>query len=442
MTQKKLPEKGIKKDDVLSLMREMRSTDADWRNARTWSLVYFAGDEILETSKQAYTMFFSENGLNPMAFPSLKKFETEAVAMAASMLNGGPEAAGNLTSGGTESILLTVKTARDYGRSKNPGLKEPEMVLPITAHPSFEKAGHYFGVKPVHIPVRDDYRADIKAAAQAITRNTVLMVGSAACFPYGVVDPITEMAAIAKENNILFHTDACLGGFMLPFLKKLGHKIPDFDFSVPGVTSISADLHKYGYGAKGTSFIIHRTGELRKFQFYIYTDFPGGVYPSPTMTGTRPGGAMAAAWAVMHHLGEEGYLRLAQETMSVTEQLIAGINSIPGLKVMGKPDMTVFGFNSDRVNIYEMGDLMEARGWQLDRLQMPPALHVVVTPNHAKIIEPFLKDLRETAKQLEGKGKGNVEGMAAVYGMIGTLPDRNAAKSLVLEFMDDIYKAK
>ena len=442
MTEKKLPDNGIKKQDVISLMRELRATDADWRNAKTWSLVYFAGDEILDTAKEAYSMFFSENGLNPMAFPSLKKFENEAVAMAASMLNGGPDAAGTLSSGGTESILLAVKTARDYGKSKDPGLKEPEMVLPITAHPAFEKAGHYFGVKSVHIPIRDDLRADVKAAASAVNKNTVLMVGSAACYPYGVVDPISEMAEIAKEKNILFHTDACLGGFILPFLKKLGHKIPDFDFSVPGVTSISADIHKYGYAAKGASTVIYRTGALRKFQFYIYTDWPGGIYPSPTMLGTRPGGAIAAAWAVMNHLGVDGYTRLAAEAMSVTQKLIDGINSIPGLKVMGKPDMSVFAFNSDKINIFELGDLMEAKGWQLDRLQMPPALHMIVTPNHAKIIEPFLNDLRVAAKQLEGKGKTEVGGMAAVYGMIGTLPDRTAAKSLVLDFLDDIFKNK
>jgi sphinganine-1-phosphate aldolase len=442
MPEKKLPEKGIKKQDLLDLMRELRATDADWRNAKTWSLVYFAGDEILETAKEAYTMFFSENGLNPMAFPSLKKFENEAVAMAASMLNGGPDAAGTLSSGGTESILLAVKTARDWGRSKDPSLKEPEMVLPATVHPAFEKAGHYFGVKPVHIPITEDLRADVKAARAAVSKNTVLMVGSAACYPYGVVDPIAELAEIAKEKNVLFHTDACLGGFILPFLKRLGHKIPDFDFSVPGVTSISADIHKYGYAAKGASTVIYRDVALRKFQFYVYTDWMGGIYPSPTMLGTRPGGAIASAWAVMNHLGIDGYTRLAAAAMDVTKKLMDGINAIPGLKVMGKPDMSVFAFNSDKINIYELGDLMESKGWQLDRLQMPPALHMIVTPNHAKIIEPFLKDLRETAKQLEGKGNAAPTGMAAVYGMVGTLPDRGAAKNLVLDFMDTIFKNK
>jgi glutamate/tyrosine decarboxylase-like PLP-dependent enzyme len=442
MSEKKLPQKGMPREQIVSLMNESRKIDADWKNARTWSLVYYAGEDILEVAKTAYNAFFSENALNPMAFQSLKKFENEAVAMTAGMLGGDKDTEGTLSSGGTESILLAVKTARDWARDKKPEIKEPEMVLPLTAHPAFEKAGHYFNVKPVHIPIDSQMRAQVDAAQKAVTKNTVLMVGSAACYPYGVIDPIEPMAKIARENNILFHTDSCLGGFMLPFLKKLGHKIPPFDLSVTGVTSISADIHKYGYAAKGASAVIYKNSELRKYQFYVYADWPGGVYPSPSMTGTRPGGAIAAAWAVMNYLGEEGYLRLADETMKVTQKLMEGINAIPGLKVMVKPDMSVFAFTSDRVNVYELGDLMESKGWNLDRLQMPPALHMIVTPNHKKIIEPFIADLEASVKQLLGKGKGDASGMAAVYGMIGTLPDRKAAKQLVLNFMDDLFKVK
>jgi glutamate/tyrosine decarboxylase-like PLP-dependent enzyme len=442
MVLKKLPEKGLSREQVMSSLNEFRKNDADWRGAKTWSLVYFAGEDILEVAKSAYLAFFSENGLNPLAFQSLKRFENEAVSMAAEMLGGGPEAAGTLSSGGTESILLAVKTARDWARAKKPGVKQPEMILPLSAHPSFEKAGHYFNVKSVHIPLDSEFRADVEAARKAITGNTILMVGSAACYPYGVVDPIEKLAAIAQEHGILFHTDACLGGFVLPFLKKLGYPIPAFDLSVPGVTSISADIHKYGYAAKGASTVIYKNHELRKFQFYVYADWPGGVYPSPSMTGTRPGGAIAAAWAVMNYLGESGYLRLAGKAMQVAQKLIDGINAIPGLKVMGKPDMCVMAFTSEKLNVYELGDMMEAKGWQLDRLQMPPALHMIITPNHEKIIEPFLADLRDCAKKLESKGKGDIAGMAAVYGMIGTLPDRKAANQLVVNFLDDVFTDK
>jgi len=438
----KLPEKSGSPEQILKTMKELSGQDADWRSAKTWSLVYFAGDELLNVAKSAYMMFFSENALNPLAFPSLKKFENEVVAMTANMLGGGPEAVGSMTSGGTESILLAVKTARDWARANKPDVKEPEMILPITAHPSFEKASHYFGVKSVHIPITSDLRADVKAAESAVNKNTILMVGSAACYPYGVIDPIPELAEIAMKNNILFHTDACLGGFMLPFLKKLGYQIRDFDLSVPGVTSISADVHKFGYAGKGASTIIYKNSELRKFQFYIYADWPGGVYASPTMTGTRPGGAIASAWAVMNYLGEEGYLRVAKQAMSVTERLVEEIGKIPGLKVMTKPDMSVFAFGSDIINVFELGELMEKKGWFLDRLQMPPGLHMIVTPNHEKIIQPFLADLSQITAELIKQGKKDATGMAAVYGIIGTLPDRKAAHQLVLGFLDDLFKAK
>ncbi len=441
MTQVKLPEWGKSKAQILKMMREFSGQDADWRGGKTWSLVYHANEETLELAKEAYLMFFSENGLNPMAFPSLKKFETEVIAMTAAML-GGPEAVGNMTTGGTESIMLAVKAARDWAREKKPGATAPEMILPLTAHPSFEKAGHYFGVKSVHIPVTPDFRADPQAARKALTNNTIMIAGSAVCYPYGVIDPIPELAALALENKLWFHTDACLGGFMLPFLKKLGRKIIPFDFSVPGVCSISADIHKYGYGPKGASTVTYRNSELRKRQFYVYADWPGGVYASPTMTGTRAGGALAASWAVLNFLGEDGYLKLADQAMNLTAKLIDGINAIPGLKVMGRPDMSVFAFSSDTLNMFELGELMEKKGWHLDRQQMPPALHLIVTPHHARMVEPFLSDLRSAAAELSKKGKSDASGMAAIYGMIGTIPDRKAAAQFVLAFLDDLFKVK
>jgi len=438
----RLAERGGSGAEVLKKMMELRGADADWRSGKTWSLVYYADEELLRVAKEAYLLFFSENALNPMAFPSLRKFENEVIAMTANLLGGGAEAVGNMTSGGTESILLAVKASRDRAREKKPEATAPEMILPITAHPCFEKAGHYFGVKPVHIPLSADFRAEVEAARRAVNKNTILMVGSAPCYPYGVIDPIPEMAKIAQDNGICFHTDACLGGFMLPFLKKLGHPVREFDLAVPGVTSISADLHKYGYGAKGSSCVIYRNSDLRKHQFYIYADWPGGVYASPTALGTRPGGAIASAWAVMNYLGEDGYLRLADSALKVAKELMEGINAIPTLKVMAKPEMSVFAFESDTVNVYELGEKMEARGWHLDRQQMPPALHIIATPNHSRIVKPFLQELRQATLELAKKGKADASGMAAVYGMIGTLPDRNAAGKMVLDFLDDLFKAK
>jgi sphinganine-1-phosphate aldolase len=432
----KLPKTGTPRDELLAEMQALRSGDVDWRRGKTWSLVYFADDEVTSLLKEAYTMFFSENALNPMAFPSLRKFEAEVVAMTADLL-GGTEAVGNMTSGGSESILLAVKTARDRARAEQPHVTAPEMILPLTAHPAYEKAAHYFDLTPVHTPIKPDLRADAAAARAAVTDNTVLIVGSAPCYPYGVIDPIPELAAIAAERNISCHVDACLGGFVLPFLRRLGHDVPPFDFSVPGVTSISADVHKYGFAAKGASTILYRDRSIRNHQFFAYSDWPGGLYGSPTMAGTRPGGAMAAAWAVMHHLGDEGYQRLARKVMDVTRALIDGVNAIPGLEVRGKPDMSVFAFGSDSVDVYAVGDAMDERGWALDRLQMPPNLHMIVTPAHEPIIGPFLADLEAATREAAAKGP-TPSGAAAIYGMLGTLPDRGKVQDAIVAFLDGL----
>ena len=241
-----------------------------------------------------------------MAFPSLKKFEADVIAMTASLLGGDDETVGNLTTGGTESILMAVKTAREWGRAKRPGVAAPEMILPASAHPAFDKAAHYFDVKAIRVPVARDLRADVNAMRDALTRNTILIVGSAPSYPHGVVDPISDIASIAHAQEILCHVDACVGGFVLPFVRKLGYAIPDFDLRVPGVTSLSVDLHKYAYAAKGASVILYKNRALRRHQFFATTDWSGGIYISPTMTGTRAGGAIAAAFAVLNFLGAEG----------------------------------------------------------------------------------------------------------------------------------------
>ncbi|MEW6200678.1 MAG: aspartate aminotransferase family protein [bacterium] len=436
----KLPQKGIPKGEILEIMAQLKKSDSNWKGGRTWSLVYYAGDDHTELLKEAYNMFFSENALNPFAFPSLKKFETEVVSMAAHILGGGENAAGTMTSGGTESILMAVKTYREWARATKPEVKRPEMILPMTAHPAFEKAAHYFDVVPVHVPVGDDFRADIGAARGAINDNSILMVGSAPGYPHGVIDSISEMAAIAAEKGIGFHVDACLGGLLLPFIKKLGCQIPDFDFSVPGVTSISADLHKYGFAAKGASVIIYRSEDLRRYQFFVYTDWSGGIYASPGMPGTRPGGAIAAAWACLVAMGEDGYLRSAEQIMKTTKSLTDGIGAIPGLYILGKPDASVFAFTSDEVDIYAVGDAMEARGWNMDRQQMPPSLHIMVTLAHGRIVEQFLTDLEASVAYVRENPSASSEGMAALYGMTAKLPDRGIVRDLVLQFLDNLYR--
>lgn len=430
----KLPSHGTPSAQLLEQMRDLRARDANWRDGRTWSLVYYAGEELTRLLESAYLMYFHENGLSPMAFPSLRRFEAEVVAMAAGLLGGDGGVVGNMTSGGSESILMAVKTARDRARAERPEVTAPEMLLPVTAHPAFEKAAHYFGLTPVHIPVGPDFRASVAAARAAITPDTVLMVGSAPAYPHGVVDPIRELAALAQERGIHFHVDACVGGFLLPFVRRLGYPVPDFDFAVPGVSSISADVHKYGFAAKGASVVLYRNSRIRQYQFFVYTEWPGGLYGSPSMTGTRPGGAIAAAWAVLNHLGEAGYLRLARGIMDTARALMDGVNATPGLRVLGQPDMSVFAFAADALDVYALAEAMDARGWHLDRQQRPPCLHMMVTPAHAGVVEPFLADLRAAAAQVAGGGAAG--GMAAMYGAMATIPERTLVRDFILQAME------
>jgi len=475
-----LPVDGKNKEEILDTMRSLRQRDVQWRQGKTFSLVYNVGEEVADILKEAYTLFFSENALNPTAFPSLRRMEAEVVAMTAALLGGDRNVVGNMTSGGTESILMAVKTARDWARVHKPNATYPEMVLPATAHPAFEKAAHYFGVKAVRTPVGDDYRADVDAIRKSITPQTILIIGSAPSYAQGVVDPISKLAKIALAEEILCHVDACVGGFMLPFVQRLGYPQLDFDFRVPGVTSMSADLHKYGYAAKGASTILYRDKELRRYQFFVYTDWTGGIYASPTMTGTRPGGAIAAAWAVMNFLGENGYLQIADIVMKTTLKLRAGIADISGISVLSDPDMSIISIVSNEHNIYEIGDEMTLRGWHLDPQQFPASLHLTVNRNHADVADQFLIDLetsvaavrrpslRKTRDALllsvvqaavkylpektvsklmdRSTSMAGIEGSnlpqrsAPIYGMMGTLPNRADIHELVLDLIDKMTR--
>ncbi|MHA2398201.1 MAG: pyridoxal phosphate-dependent decarboxylase family protein [Promethearchaeota archaeon] len=438
-----LPEKGIPEENLMTEMENLRNEDTNWREGKVWSLVYHATDKHTEMLKKAYTMFFSKNALSPMAFPSLRKFETEVISMTVDLFNGDKRCCGSMTSGGTESILMAIKTYRDWARDKFPSVKEPEMVLPSSAHPAFDKGADYFGVKSVRVPVDENtHRADVEGMKKAINENTILIVGSACDFPRGVVDPITELANIAQEKGLPLHVDACLGGFMLPFVKKLGYDVPDFDFSVPGVTSISADVHKYGYSAKGASTILYRKERIWKYQFSVYTDWSGGIYISPSMRGTRPGGALAAAWIALRALGTDGYLNLAKIVMDTSKKLMKGINDIPELYIIGEPVMSVFSFTSDTIDIYNLGDLMDKKGWHLDRIQFPNALHMMVNPHHAEIVEPFLKDLKESVYEVVENPGSTSDGDAAIYGMVASLPDRDKVKDYIINFLKSQYKIK
>ena len=439
-----IPARGRSHEEVLADLDGAATGDVDWHGGRAFSLVYHASDEHSALLKQAYTRFFSENALNPLAFESLRRFEAEVVTMTASMLHGGPHAAGTMTSGGSESIMMAVKTYRDRGRAEH-GIDRPRLVLPASAHPAFFKACHYLMVEPVVVPLDDDFRVDVGAMAEAVTDDTVAVVGSAPCYPYGVIDPIGEIGALASEAGVGCHVDACLGGFLLPWVERLGHPVSPWDFRVDGVTSISADVHKYGFAAKGASTITYRDPDLRRHQFYVATDWVGGIYISPTAAGTRPGGAIAAAWAAMQAMGADGYLALAERIVDLGSRMIEGIEAIDGLRVLGEPAMrSVFAFASDDedVNVFAVGDVLRRHGWHPDKQIRPDALHMMLTTPHVDVVEAFLADLAEAVETVRGDPELATRGEAAMYGMLSQMPaeQQGEADGFVLDVLDGLYR--
>jgi len=402
------PTEGRPADDLLAEIRAGRGDDADWRGGRTFSLVYNPGDPELERLLEAVSHeYLHENYLNPFAFPSLLRMEQEVVAMAADLF-GGPADGGKLTSGGTESIFLAVQVAREHARGER-GIAEPQLVTATTAHPAFAKAAHYLDVEHVLVPVGVDGRLDPASAADALTDRTALLVGSAPSYPFGVIDPIPELAALASERDVLCHVDACLGGWLLPFWERLGEPVPPWDMRVPGVTSLSADIHKYGWSFKGVSLLLHRSRDLLKHQYFIYDAWPGGIYGSATTAGTRPGAPIAAAWATVSHLGEAGYLRLAGQVLDATRDFRSGIEAIDGLHITGEPVMGVMEIASDVHDMSAIGDVMEDRGWHLDRQQ--GGLHLMLSPYHATVADAFVADLAAAVA-----GHGDSRGAEARYG--------------------------
>ena len=430
------------KNEVISALRSFKSGDADWHEGRMFGLIYNAGLDVEEMAQEAYAVYMFENALSPFAFPSLLKMETEFISMVSTLFGGDEETVGSMTSGGTESILMAVKAAREWAKAQRPEVKAPELVAPITIHPAWNKAADYLGLKIVLTPVDEEFKADIRALHDAITENTILLGATAVSYPHGMVDPISSLGEIAVQKNLWLHVDACLGGYMLPFLKKLGYPIPPFDFSVLGVQSMSVDIHKYGYIAKGASTVLYRNRALRQHQFFVCTDWPGGVYATPCLSGARPGGAIASAWAILHYLGEEGFLKLTSAAREATLRLMAGIRKVPGLFVLGNPPATVLAFGSHEINVYKLAAKLKERGWHIDSQHRPPSLHMTISPAHERVVEPFLKDLQETVVEVSGTDAGDASGMAALYGMMGTMPDRKMAKTFALQYLNDLYRLK
>ncbi|MDG1876091.1 MAG: aspartate aminotransferase family protein [Acidimicrobiales bacterium] len=401
-----LPERGREHDEILGQLETLRANDAKWRDGRTFGLVYDGGPEVHAIAEAAASMYLHENALNTLAMPSLGEIQRQVVGSMAELLHG-DEAAGFMTSGGTESILMAVKSARERARQER-GIDRGEIVLADSAHAAFHKGAHYFGLDKVVVPVGADYRCDVDAMSAALTDRTVLVVGSAPQYPHGVIDPIKDLAALATEADANMHVDACMGGFILPFMERIGEEIPLWDFRVPGVTSISLDVHKLGYAPKGASIILHRNKSLRRYQTYTFDDWLGGFYASPSMQGTRSGLPMAAAWAVMQRLGLDGYERLTRITIDTSRKIRAGVNAIDGLTIVGKPVTQLMAITiddgwHDRLDIFAIGDALRKRGWYLDRQHRPDSLHGTISNGNAPVADQFLADLADSVAETLGE---------------------------------------
>jgi sphinganine-1-phosphate aldolase len=444
-----IPEKGIEREDILQEMTALKDLEESrWKDGFASGAVYHGDEEHIRFLNQVYALNSQANPLHSDIWPSISKYEGEIVSMTAGMLGAGKEeAAGNpekqicgvVSSGGTESILLAMKTYRDWARDKK-GIARPEMIVPVTAHAAFDKASQYFNIKIIHIPVDESYRADVSAARAAINRNTIVMVGSAPCFPHGMVDPIEELSEAAREHGIGFHTDACLGGFVLPWARLLGYAVPPFDFRLPGVTSISADTHKYGYAAKGTSVILYRGLELRRYQYFKATDWPGGLYFSATFAGSRPGALSAACWAAMLSVGREGYMEATRKILETGAKIKKAMRGMPDLFILGDP-LWVIAFGSKTLDIYRIMDYMTGKNWSLNGLHKPSCVHLCITLRHTRpgVAERFIDDLRSAVVFVK-EHPTQEGGMAPVYGLAATLPVRSIVGDLLERYIDALYK--
>jgi sphinganine-1-phosphate aldolase len=440
-----LPADGLARAEVTGLVERLAAAEEiTWRRGYASGAVYHGDPKHVAFLNRVYAAESQSNPLHPDLWPSATKFEAEIVAMTASMLGArhatpGNPVVGTVSSGGTESILLAMKAYRDHARERR-GIASPEIVAPVTAHAAFDKAARYFDMPLIRIPVDGAYRADMGALAAAVSARTAVVVGSAPNFPHGVIDPIPQIAALAAERGVGCHVDACLGGFILPWAERLGYPVPPFDFRLPGVTSMSADTHKYGYAAKGSSVVLYRGRELRQFQYYTVTDWPGGLYLSPTFAGSRPGALSATCWAAMVSIGESGYTQAARRILKTGARIRDGIAAIPGLSVLGDPLWVIAFAAGDGLDVYQVMENMGGRGWSLNGLQRPAAVHIAVTLRHTLpgVAGRFLGDLAASVEEVRAS-PGVSTGMAPVYGMAATL-DPGTVHQLLADYLDMLFE--
>ena len=445
-----LPARGSNADQVMKQVDNYMSIGSiKWQEGRVSGGIYSdqQDTEFLDLMSKVYRKTAYTNPLHADVFPGIRKMEAEVVRMTCNLYKGGPEACGVVSTGGTESIVLAVKAYRNYAKYVM-GIRNPEIIVPITAHPAFDKAAELLKVQINHVPVDPiTKKVYVKKMKAAINGNTCLLVGSAPAFPHGIYDPIEEIAKLGKQYNIPVHVDACLGGFLNPFVADAGYKVDErFDFSVPGVTSITADTHKYGYAPKGTSVVMYANNELRRYQYFVTPNWPGGLYASPTILGSRPGGVIADCWAALIYHGHEGYVSKTKAILEVTRYFIKEAAKIQGLKICGSPKLSVVALTSDDFNIFLLSDNLTQKGWNVNVLQFPSAFHICFTLMHTKkgVIDNLLQDIREIASNLYANRSKHtkLDGQAALYGMSQSIPDRSLISYFANQFIDSYYSTQ
>lgn len=452
-----LPKEGMPEDAVRAELQALADMDhTRWEDGYVSGAVYHGEEDLLKLQTEAFGKFTVANPIHPDVFPGVRKMEAEVVSMVLNLFHAPPGAAGVSTAGGSESILMACLAARQKAYAER-GVTEPEMILPDTGHTAFRKAGEYFGIKVnlVACPA-PNYQVDVRAVSRLINSNTVLLVGSAPNFPHGIIDDIAALSKLALRKKLCLHVDCCLGSFLVPFLEKAGFETQPFDFRLKGVTSISCDTHKYGFAPKGNSTVLYRTAELRTYQYFVSPDWSGGVYASPGIAGSRPGALIAGCWASLMTVGESGYLDACSKIVGTTKKIAEAIQHTPSLggelEILGKPLVSVVAFTARNLNVYDIADGMSGKGWHLNALQSPPAIHVAVTLPIVKVWEKLVADLeavveaereKERVRLVEGKGpKGKAMGdSAALYGVAGSLPNKSVVVDLATGFLDLLYKA-
>ncbi|QEU59883.1 Dpl1 [Kluyveromyces lactis] len=441
-----LPRTGLSEADVLKELDKLNSIlkHSDWENGKVSGAVYHGGDDLIDLQSKAFKKFCVANQLHPDVFPGVRKMEAEVVSMVLNLFNAPPTGCGTTTSGGTESLLLACISAKMLGL-RYKGITEPEIIIPKTAHAGFDKAGYYFGIKIHHVDLDPvTFQADVKQMRKLINRNTVMLAGSAPNFPHGIIDDIVSIGKLGETYKIPVHVDCCLGSFIVAFMSKAGfNDVPLFDFRVPGVTSISCDTHKYGFAPKGSSVIMYRNSELRKQQYYVSTEWTGGLYGSPTLAGSRPGALVVGCWATMVHVGADGYINSCKDIVGKARELKEFIqNEIPELQILGDPLCSVISFTSDKIDIYELSDTLSKSGWHLSALQNPSSIHLALTKLSLKSVDELKHLLKSTVDKMKQSpdAKPSSDGTSALYGVAGSVKTVGVADRLIEGFLDSLYK--